>query len=56
MSTLAERVKRWGDELNQEWLAKGLEQGLEPERGLVRGLAARTRMSARLTGCHEESR
>lgn len=49
MSTLAERVKRWGDELNQEWLAKGLEQGreqgiaqgLERERALVRGLAAR---------------
>ncbi len=41
MSTLAERVKRWGDELNQEWLAKGLEQGIERERALVRGLAVR---------------
>ena len=45
MSTLAERVKKWGDELNQEWLAKGLEQGieqgLERERALVRGLAVR---------------
>ncbi len=41
MSTLPERVKRWGDELNQEWLAKGLEQGIERERALVRGLATR---------------
>ena len=45
MSSLAERVKRWGDELNQEWLTKGLErgieQGIERERALVRGLAAR---------------
>ena len=29
MSTLAERVKKWGDELNQQWLEKGIEQGIE---------------------------
>ena len=57
MSTLAERVKKWGDELNQQWLQKGIEQGielgrregaervrhegLERERALVRRLAVR---------------
>ena len=45
MSTLAERVKKWGDELNQQWLEKGLERGIERgierERALVRRLAAR---------------
>ena len=25
MSTLAERVKQWGDELNREWLEEGIE-------------------------------
>ena len=29
MSTLAERVRKWGDELNQEWLEKGIQRGLE---------------------------
>jgi len=29
MSTLAERVKQWGDELNRRWLEKGIEQGIE---------------------------
>ena len=41
MSTLAERVKKWGDELNQQWLEKGLEEGIERERALVRRLAVR---------------
>ena len=40
MSTLAERVKKWGDELNQQWLEKGIEQGIERgERRLVYRLA-----------------
>ncbi len=34
MSTLAERVRKWGDELNQQWLEKG-------ERQMVSRLAAR---------------
>ena len=33
MSTLAERVRKWGDELNQQWLEKG-------ERQMVHRLAA----------------
>ncbi len=53
MSTLAERVKQWGDELNRQWLEKGIEQGflrgvergrreeVERQRPLVRRLAVR---------------
>ena len=41
MSTLYERVKRWGDELNQEWLEKGIEQGRREARELLSRLAAR---------------
>ncbi len=45
MSTLYERVKRWGDELNQEWLEKGIEQGRQEggrqARDLLYRLAAR---------------
>ena len=26
-SALAERVRKWGDELNQQWLEKGIRQG-----------------------------
>ena len=37
MSTLAERVREWGDELNQQWLEKGIEKG---ERQMVYRLAA----------------
>ena len=44
-SSLAERVRRWGDELNQQWLEKGIEQerraALERERALVLRLIAR---------------
>ena len=32
MTTLIERARQWGEELNQEWLAKGLEQGREEGR------------------------
>lgn len=49
MSTLAEKVRKWGDELNQQWLEKGIEQGIERgrregierEKALVRRLAVR---------------
>lgn len=44
-STLAERVRKWGDELNQQWLEKGIEQerraALERERALVLRLVTR---------------
>ena len=45
VSTLAERVRKWGDELNQQWLEKGIERGREKgieqgERLLVYRLAA----------------
>ena len=41
MSTLAERVRKWGDELNQQWLEKGIEKGREQgERQMVYRLAA----------------
>lgn len=35
MSTLAERVKKWGDDLNQAWLEKGIEQGRREARELL---------------------
>ena len=42
MTTLIERARQWGEELNQEWLERGLEMGrLEGERELVRRLVAR---------------
>ena len=50
MSTLAERVRKWGDALNQEWLEKGIQRGREEgtrkgrqeaERELLYRLAAR---------------
>ena len=38
-SALAERVRKWGDELNQQWLEKGIEQerraAVERDRALV---------------------
>ena len=36
MATLAERVRKWGDELNQQWLEKGIEKGIE--RGIEQGI------------------
>ena len=41
MSTLAERVKKWGDELNQAWLEKGIEQGRQEARELLYRMTAR---------------
>ena len=42
MSMLIERARQWGEELNQEWLERGLVKGrLEGERELVRRLVAR---------------
>ena len=42
MTTLIERARQWGDELNQEWLERGLAKGrLEGERELVCRLVAR---------------
>ena len=40
MATLAERVRKWGDELNQQWLEKGIERGREQgiEQGIERGI------------------
>lgn len=38
MSMLIERARRWGEDLNQEWLEKGR---LEGEREMVRRLVAR---------------
>ncbi len=44
-SALAERVREWGDELNQQWLEKGIRQGrregIRQERALVLRLAGR---------------
>lgn len=52
-SVLAERVRRWGDELNQQWLEKGIRQGrregirqgrregIRRERALILRLAGR---------------
>ena len=40
--TLMERARKWGEERNREWLARGIEQGRqEGERELVRRLVAR---------------
>ncbi len=45
MSVLAERVRRWGDELNQQWLEKGIRQGrregIRRERALILRLVGR---------------
>ena len=35
VATLAERVRKWGDELNQQWIEKGIEKGIE--RGIEQG-------------------
>ena len=42
MTTLIERVRKWGEERDQQWLEKGVEQGrLEGERELVYRLVTR---------------
>ena len=38
MTTLFDRARQWGEELNREWLAKGIARG---ERALIRRLVAR---------------
>lgn len=44
-SALAERVRKWGDELNQQWLDEGIRQGrregIKRERALILRLAGR---------------
>ena len=44
-SALAERVRKWGDELNQQWLEKGIRQGrhegIKRERALILRLVRR---------------
>ncbi len=35
MTTLIERAREWGEELNQHWLEKGIEKGIE--QGVARG-------------------
>ena len=44
-SALAERVRKWGDELNQQWLEKGIEEGrregIKRERALILRLVRR---------------
>lgn len=46
MTTLLERSRKWGEELNREWLEKGIAEGVEKgvekgERELVLRLVAR---------------
>ena len=40
MTTLIERARQWGEELNQHWLEKGIEEGIEKgiEKGIEEGL------------------
>lgn len=40
MTTLIERARQWGEELNQHWLEKGIEKGIEEgiEKGIEEGL------------------
>ena len=38
MTTLFDRARQWGEELNREWLAKGIARG---EPALIRRLVAR---------------
>ena len=35
MTTLIERSRKWGEELNRQWLEKGIERGIE--RGRIQG-------------------
>ena len=42
MTTLIERVRKWGEEERQQWLEKGIERGrIEGERELVNRLVTR---------------
>lgn len=42
MTTLLERVRKWGEEERRQWLREGLEQGrIDGERDLVRRLVSR---------------
>ena len=72
MTPLIERARKWGKELNQQWLEKGIEQGrregfergrLEVERELVYrlvtrkfGSAAAGRIAPVLDGLSEPAR
>ena len=40
MTTLIERARQWGEELNQHWLEKGIEEGIEKgiEEGIEKGI------------------
>ena len=51
MTTLIERSRKWGEELNRQWLEKGITQGIERgrvegERELVQRLAVRVGVEA----------
>ncbi len=54
MSMLIERARRWGEELNQEWLERGMVKGIERgiEKGRVEG-HAEGREEGRLEGERE---
>ena len=42
MTTLIERSRKWGEELNRQWLEKGIERGrVEGESELLRRLVTR---------------
>ena len=41
MSTLIERARKWGEERDQLWLQKGIEQGIERDRQLMHRQASR---------------
>ncbi len=41
MSTLIERARKWGEERDQLWLQKGIEQGIERDRQLMHRMVSR---------------
>ena len=55
-SALAERVRKWGDELNQQWLEKGIRQGRREgirqgrREGIRQGRREGVRLILRLAG------
>ena len=51
-SVLAERVRKWGDELNQQWLEKGIRQGRREgiRQGRREGVRLILRLAARRFG------